>query len=606
MDGYYKYISIKRDLLYLEKITNSGKSLFDRYVKTDFLNRHAEYDSTQIGGKQTKKWETLKHNGVMFSPMYEPHRLPVRYKGEIINLDPEAEEPITQYVNPRFDKYRNNLFKKNFLKDWNRLLPLEWQKKITDMDSLDLSAIKQYVMDEIEMKKKLNAEKTKEMRDMEKKEKDSEIKRYQTAIVDGVEQAIDNYIVEPPTIFVGRGSHPLSGSIKRRLFPEDIILNIGKDMTIPIPTVMGSTDTYSWGEVISDPTLEWIASWQNNVTLKSNYARFGRKSSFKMKSDENKYDLAKRLKKKINMIREKNEKLMESDSMETRQLSTALFLIDRLALRIGNEKKAEEADTVGVTTLKNRNISFLDNFIVRLDFLGKDSIRYVNKFKVPELVYRNLQSFAEQKGKTKDSDLFDLVQADTLNKFIKRFMKNLTSKVFRTYNASYLMQIELKKIINQFKDYDSPDKFQKIKHLYDMANLKVAKLCNHQKVLSASTTGEDRLEKIDQKIKLLSSKMKILMKQKEKKIADGLKTTGLNKRIDRLKTQIKQTKNKKLLQTESKTLSAGTSKINYIDPRITVAFLKSVGLFDKISGFFNDSQQKLFVWAMDTDEGFRF
>ena len=34
--------------------------------------------------------------------------------------------------------------------------------------------------------------------------------------------------------------------------------------------------------------------------------------------------------------------------------------------------------------------------------------------------------------------LFDLIDADKLNKYIKKFMKNLTSKVFRTFNASNL------------------------------------------------------------------------------------------------------------------------------------------------------------------------
>ena len=64
----------------------------------------------------------------------------------------------------------------------------------------------------------------------------------------------------------------------------------------------------------------------------------------------------------------------------------AIF-IENLALRVGNEKGSDEADTVGVSSLRVEHIEFLDNNKIKLDFLGIDSVRYVNKFDVPELVY---------------------------------------------------------------------------------------------------------------------------------------------------------------------------------------------------------------------------
>ena len=75
-------------------------------------------------------------------------------------------------------------------------------------------------------------------------------------------------------------------------------------------------------------------------------------SDFKAKSDMEKFDLAKKLKKKITDIRRENNDNLESNDVKQRQLATALYLIDKFALRVGNEKGSDKADTVGVSSLK--------------------------------------------------------------------------------------------------------------------------------------------------------------------------------------------------------------------------------------------------------------
>lgn len=59
-----------------------------------------------------------------------------------------------------------------------------------------------------------------------------------------------------------------------------------------------------------------------------------------------------------------------------------MYFIDKLALRVGNEKGSDEADTVGCCSLRVEHIQLLPNFIVRFDFIGKDSIRYHNEVMV--------------------------------------------------------------------------------------------------------------------------------------------------------------------------------------------------------------------------------
>jgi DNA topoisomerase-1 len=588
LDFYNMLYSIIKD-----RINGGGRELFN------------DVDRIKDGGGN-KKWTTLQHNGVIFYPEYQPCGVKIRYQDKEIELNKDAEEFIVYYVNEKYDKYRTEKFKKNFFYDWKHLLTPELRLIIKDFNLCNFDEIKRHLILESENKKALKQSKTKEELSETKKEKDEQYLKYKTAIVDDKEQIIDNFMVEPPTIFVGRGNHPLSGKIKQRLYPQDITLNIGKNMSIPIPNIIKPKNydakKYSWGSIISDNTLEWVASWQNNVTEKYNYARFGRKSDFKMKSDEQKYDKARMLKKKIHKIREKNEKNMSSSNREIIQLSTALFLIDNLALRVGNEKKEDEADTVGVTTLKVKNIELLENNILKLDFLGKDSIRYVNKVSIPEIVYNNLKILIQDKNN--NDEVFDLVNSDSLNSYLRKFMRKLTAKVFRTFNASYLMQTELRKILAKYKDYDKPDKLQVVLHEYEMANLKVAKLCNHQKEVNKNKTSQ--IEKTTDKIKEITSKINKYKRQKKDKTEKGQKTTNLNKKIASLQEKIKLSKKKKTLQTESKALASGTSKINYIDPRITIAFLKNINLITNIDKFFSKTQLTQITWAMNIDDDFKF
>ena len=59
----------------------------------------------------------------------------------------------------------------------------------------------------------------------------------------------------------------------------------------------------------------------------------------------------------------------------------ALYFIDKLALRAGNEKDEDQADTVGCCSLRVEHIELTEQgqgdqeFLVEFDFLGKDSIR---------------------------------------------------------------------------------------------------------------------------------------------------------------------------------------------------------------------------------------
>lgn len=190
-----------------------------------------------------------------------------------------------------------------------------------------------------------------------------------------------------------------------------------------------------------------------------------------------KYEKARILKGKIKVIREDYLKKIEDKDMRTRQLGVATYLIDILALRAGNEKDSdEEADTVGCCSLRVEHVEILPNHQIKLEFLGKDSMPYENTVTILPKVWEAIQGFI--KNKKADEDLFDKIDTQALNDYLKSMMDGLTAKVFRTYNASITLQTELKKVNLKGKTME-----EKV-DVYDEANKQVAILCNHQKTVS--------------------------------------------------------------------------------------------------------------------------
>ena len=83
-----------------------------------------------------------------------------------------------------------------------------------------------------------------------------------------------------------------------------------------------------------------------------------------------------------------------------------MYLIDKFALRAGNEKNDDEADTVGCCSLKFEHVTLRPPDTVIFDFLGKDSIRFYNEFPVDAQVFKNLKIFKKE-PKGEGDDIFD-------------------------------------------------------------------------------------------------------------------------------------------------------------------------------------------------------
>ncbi|KAI7986691.1 DNA topoisomerase 1 [Camellia lanceoleosa] len=203
--------------------------------------------------------------------------------------------------------------------------------------------------------------------------------------------------------------------------PSDITINIGKDAPIPF-------DLCKPKEIRHDNTVTWLAFWNDPINPKEfKYVFLAASSSLKGQSDKEKYEKARLLKDYIQGIKTAYTKDFTNKDITKRQIAVATYLIDKLALRAGNEKKNmlcrlflkidgcltddDEADIVGCRTLKVEN---------------KDSIRYQNEVEVELPVFKAIQY----------DDLFDKLDTSKLNAYLKELMPGLTAKVFRTYNAS--------------------------------------------------------------------------------------------------------------------------------------------------------------------------
>jgi DNA topoisomerase-1 len=267
-----------------------------------------------------------------------------------------------------------------------------------------------------------------------------------------------------------------------------------------------------------------------------------------------------------------------------------LYFIDHLALRVGGKKDSkEQADTVGVTSLRVEHITFLENNIIKLDFLGKDSIRYCRKIEVNPIIYKNLQEFT--KDKTKKDELFELITSASLNEYLDSFMEGLTAKVWRTFNASLIFQKELDKLTSNKKLELYTERDEKINYLlmlFNQANTAVALLCNHQK--ASNTNIENTLKKIDEKIKKLKKR-----RTKYKQNTD--KYNEIKKKIELLKI-------KKESKIKMKNVSLGTSIQNYIDPRIIYAFIKKYDIPEE--KVFTGKSKSRFKWASLVNTDYRF
>ena len=146
------------------------------------------------------------------------------------------------------------------------------KEKITDLKKCDFQSLADYFAAEAEKRKAM----TKEEKTVIKESKEAETKIYGWAFIDAHKQKIGNFRIEPPGLFRGRGDHPKMGKLKRRVRPEDVIINCSKGGDVPT-----APEGHKWKEVRHDNTVTWLCSWTENVLGQNKYVMLNPSSKIK-------------------------------------------------------------------------------------------------------------------------------------------------------------------------------------------------------------------------------------------------------------------------------------------------------------------------------------
>ena len=540
------------------------------------------------------KWKTLQHNGILFPPAYEAQGITIKIKGKRVDLDLNQEEMIYQWAKKKDTPYaQDKVFQKNFTADFAKTMNSKFKK--ISYEDIDFSSAYKVVDKEKDLKEMMTKEEKKEQAKKRKELREKLKTKYGIAIMDGKKVEVGNYMAEPPGIFIGRGEHPLRGKWKLRVTAKDVTLNMDKEAK---KSMKGE-----WMEIVHDHDSMWLASWMDFLTQKRKYVWLADSSDLKQGRDKEKYEKAVKLEKEI----EKIKKAMVKDMKDPKKsnVATACYLIYRTAMRVGDEKDPDEADTVGATTLRKEHIKITSDAI-EFDFLGKDCVRWQETLKAvgdDKQFQENLKKLIEKKKP--NEEIFHNITSRDVNKYFSGIVKGLTAKVFRTYQATTVVKDYLMEHDN-IKGKTANEKLYHAK----MANLEAAKMCNHKRTIPK--TFDQVLEKKRDTIKNAEKDQPSKKTQEAlKKVESSLPKTetqkkSKEKRIKTLNGQIKKQKQKhkerveklKLqidLSEKTRDYNLGTSLRNYIDPRVIKAWTDEVGVeWEKL---YTAALQKKFLWV---------
>ena len=355
-------------------------------------------------------WSKLYHNGVDYQSLYSPHGIKIKYNGKLTNINPEIEEIFTILCKNRYHIFFKNdkVFTHNFKKSFKQknftfdISLFDFEKYAESLENVNCNQI--FKSSSIKFKY----------------HKDGEIINI-------------NNRVEPTSIFIGRGKHPLRGTIKSKIGPKDIVLNMSMESKSKI-------HVEKWKQIVEKKDCNWIAQWTDPVTQKIKYIHMNNENEIKRISNVEKFDFANKFGKTINSFRNNYENHFKTSHTEMKDIILCVYLIDRYLIRVGND--SDYSNTSGCCTLKKKNF-ILNNNNVTINMIGKDSIPYSRTLKMNEPFYSYLKY--KLKNILDNEYIFSKTNPDIVNRYLNKLYPGLTAKVFRTCHANKIMKKELNK-----------------------------------------------------------------------------------------------------------------------------------------------------------------
>ncbi|MHB1318788.1 MAG: hypothetical protein ACYCYF_09250 [Anaerolineae bacterium] len=573
--------------------------------------------------------EQLNHQGVIVPDLPEPLGLFVIARGRPIDLTPEQEEMAMAWAAKKDTPYAEDpVFVRNFMQDFSRALQIE---PVLGLDEVDFSLYYARVDENRSLREAISAEERKALA-AERKQVREELKaRYGYAIVNGQRVELGTYMVEPSGIFMGRGQHPLRGRWKQGARREDITLNYG-----PGRADLGD----GWAEIVWQPESLWVARWKDRLTGKLKYIWLSDTAPVKQSREAGKFDQALKLDQKLGDVRSAIQAGLISDDPRRRMIATACYLIDTLCLRVGDEKEAEEADTVGATTLRPEHVTLHGDGSVEFEFLGKDSVHWHKTLELPVPVYDSLAELIEYARPSRTADgensnaaallpqIFPDVTSGSVNAFFSRILPGLSAKKFRTYHATKVVEHSLKASGVKAGDPE----FVKWRAA-NLANLEAAQLCNHTKQVRGS--WDDAQARYDQRIAAAQQRIsayarqitdnRALYAQLQNEAEDKESTADANareavqtrykKRLDVARRRVDESLDRRKRAQEAlgkikaqmevarrkREWNTSTSLKSYVDPRVYQRWGERVQ-YDVLNNFYPTALRRKYAWVQYVDE----
>jgi DNA topoisomerase-1 len=569
----------------------------------------------------------LIHNGVVVPDPPPLLGLVLTIRGEPVALTPKQEEMALAWAKKQGTPYvEDPIFARNFMADFSQELGLD---EPLPVDDVDFDPAIRVVEAEREAREQMGKEERKALAAERKARREALREQYGYAIVNGEQVELANYVVEPSSIFMGRGQHPLRGRWKEGARQEDVTLNLSPDAARP---------PGNWEEIVWQPESLWVARWKDKLSGKLKYVWLSDTAAVKQVREAHKFDKAHRLHAELEAVRAQIRQDLADPDPKKWRIATACYLIDALCLRVGDEKDPGEADTIGATTLRPEHVTLHADGPAEFRFLGKDSVLWHKKLDLPEVVRQNMEELiqtarpsnssgnGDKSHPTRDKpQLFPGISSHDVNAYLSSIQADLTAKVFRTHHATIAVRESLEE-----SGVEADDPEYKKWEAANLANLEAAMLCNHTKQEPASWARsrqryQERREKAEQRLKTYQAQVRGLRealdtlrqevhekveaaapdKRKKVKARYDKRLLTAQRRVERAKAQVEKArialgkiKAQAAIAAKKRTWNLGTSLKSYIDPRVYYEWGQEVD-YDVLEKYYPSALRRKFAWVRD-------
>ena len=574
----------------------------------------------------------LIHNGIVIPDPPPYLRLVIQVRGQPVPLVPKQEEMALAWAKKQGTPYVSDpVFGENFLRDFSAALGVN---DLLAVDDVDFTTVIRVVEAEREAKAAMTKEERKAQAAIRKAIRQELKENYGCAVVNGERVDLANYVAEPSGIFMGRGEHPLRGRWKEGAVESDVTLNLSPDAPRPVG---------GWGEIVWQPESLWVARWKDKLSGKLKYVWLSDTAPLKQEREARKFDTAVELHDKLDLVRRRIQEGLRDPKTKRRMVAMACYLIDALCLRVGDEKEADEADTVGATTLRPEHVTLRPDGIAEFDFLGKDSVAWHKELELPPLVWETLDELirtarpsnsagnGDEFHPTRDlPQLFPDIGSRDVNAFLSRIHKGLSAKVFRTHHATQAVLRSL-----EASGVEVGDPGYKKWQAAVMANLEAAILCNHTKKAAGNWEAsqqrfQERLKKAQERedryraqvrerkeaLRVLEVEAKVrgqtaqteaqrdrVRIRYEKRIVRAKERVETSKgRVQRARLAIGKIEAQREISAHKRTWNLGTSLKSYVDPRVYYEWGNRVE-YDVIERYYPRALRRKFAWVKSGEEG---